>query len=629
MKQGDLFGGPAPEVPAEPKPAAALPKPVGIERTPEAPKSKPVAPAPAQAERRPEGPKSKPAELAPVQAERRPEVLEPQEPAWVRSAPPDEPPSLERPDPIEPPWARASPIEEHARPAPAPPAAEPEPVPAWRRAPAKRQEPKVLSVAELTRSIKETIEPAFFRVLVRGEITGYRGPNVRGHLYFALKDDAASIDVKVWQSTAQRLRFAIKDGLEVIIEGSIDLYEASGRYSLIVQRIEPSGVGALALAFEQLKAKLLAEGLFGPARKKPKRPLPALPRRIGVVTSVTGAALRDFLKVLHRRHPNLSVLVADTRVQGADAAPEIAHAIRRMGKQAVDVVVVTRGGGSIEDLWAFNEESVARAIFACPIPVVSAIGHEVDVTLADFVADHRAPTPSAAAEAIAPVLADLQLHLANQRARLRKAVERQLIDKHRELGHLEANLPDPRRELSQRKLQLSELAEEMRAALERQTRGQRDELRALNAQLQRLRPQAQLQATRRALQQLAARLQSAAHLTFRRQRNDLAGWRERLQHASPKPAAHSARGNLKTVRGRLPMLVRSAIAREKVALQSLNRRLNALDPEQVLKRGYAIALTPGGHAVRSADEVKPGEQLKIRLGSGELDVGVTATRPKK
>lgn len=505
--------------------------------------------------------------------------------------------------------------------------AQAEPVPAWRREIEKKAEPKVLTVGQLTRAIKDTLEPVFGRVLVRGEVSGFRGPNVRGHLYFSLKDDVSSIDLKVWQTTAARLKFGLKDGLSVIVEGSIDLYEPSGRYSLIVQRIEPTGVGAQALAYEQLKAKLMAEGLFGPNRRRPRRPLPSLPRRVGVVTSISGAALRDFLKVLHRRHPRLAVLVADTRVQGDGAEQEIARAIRRLGKQAVDVIVVTRGGGSAEDLWCFNEEVVARAIFDCPVPVVSAVGHEVDTTLADHVADLRAPTPSAAAEAIAPVLADLQLHLATTRARLRKAVERRILEGHHQLGSLQAQLPDPRRGLSKRRLHLSELAEKMRANLERGTRDRRDALKALNLELQRLRPQAQLLATRKALHQLAARLQSASTLTFRRERDVLAHWRDRLQHVSPKPAAHAARGALKTVKARLPMLMKGAIGREKAALQALAGQLDALSPLKVLSRGYAIAFRAAdGRAVRSAADVKAGDGLRIRLLNDEVDATVTGSR---
>jgi exodeoxyribonuclease VII large subunit len=262
----------------------------------------------------------------------------------------------------------------------------------------------VWRVSELTHAIKEVLQEGFAKVAVRGEISGFRGPNARGHLYFSLKDEDAVLDTKIWASTAQKLKFQLKDGMEVIAEGGIDLYAPSGRYSLIAQRLEPVGDGALALAFQQLKERLTAEGLMGEVRKRPPRPLPFLPRRIGVVTSRTGAALQDFLRVLHGRHPRLSVLVCHARVQGEGAAQEVVAALARLGKTDVDVVVVTRGGGSVEDLWTFNEEAVARAIHASPVPVVSAIGHEVDFTIADFVADYRAPTPSAAAERLSPVI---------------------------------------------------------------------------------------------------------------------------------------------------------------------------------------------------------------------------------
>src|SRR6266851_3986114 len=285
-----------------------------------------------------------------------------------------------------------------ARPTPAPEAIQPSPPPpppatVPTSAPiASKPERIIFTVGEITRDIKATLERGYARIWVRGEISGFRGANPRGHLYFSLKDSDACLDVKMWASAAQRLKFSLRDGLSVIAEGSIDLYEPQGRYSLIVQRIEPVG-----------------EGLLGDARKRPLRPIPFLPRRIGVVTSLHGAALRDFLRVLHQRHPRLPVLVCDARVQGEGSAGEVVRAMRRLARAQVDVIVLTRGGGSIEDLWTFNEELVARAIHACPVPVVSAIGHEIDFTIADFVADLRAPTPSAAAERLAPVLRDLEL----------------------------------------------------------------------------------------------------------------------------------------------------------------------------------------------------------------------------
>ncbi len=445
MKQGDLFGGASPQQPqpaSTSKPAEPTPLPRVV---PDAKVTATPALLPRVVADAPSPPAQARAMTLPRAAAETPATAGPTLPRVVADAPP----------------AAASPARAPAAPQQAPKV--------------RVATNRVLTVSELTRALKETIEPNFNRVLVRGEVSGFKGPNPRGHLYFALKDEFAFLDTRIWQSTAARMKFGLKEGLEVIAEGSIDLYAPAGRYALIVQKIEPAGMGALALAYEQLKAKLLAEGLFGDKRKKPRRPLPLLPRRIGVVTSVSGAALRDFLKVLHRRHPRLSVLVADARVQGDGAAIEIEGGIRRLARMNVDVIVVTRGGGSAEDLWAFNEERVARAIFDSPVPVVSAVGHEVDVTLADFVADHRAATrPSAAwPRHLAPVLADLELKLAQQHRRLHRAVERVVVGQRGSLNHLKARLGDPWRMLTQNQMHLSALGDRLVASVRKSHRTQK------------------------------------------------------------------------------------------------------------------------------------------------------------
>src|SRR5215210_3084495 len=264
-----------------------------------------------------------------------------------------------------------------------------------REAPKPRR--RVLSVSELTTEIRGLLEGQLGEMWVEGEISNCRLWNT-GHMYFTLKDEAAQIRAVMFRGTLRYLRFKPEDGLHVIARGRLSVYEPKGEYQLVCEHMEPHGLGALQLAFDQLKKKLHAEGLFDSARK---RPLPALPRRIGIVTSLDGAALRDIIKVLRRRHPNAHLVIRPARVQGEGAAAEITRALRAIGKvPGVDVVIVGRGGGSVEDLWAFNEEMVARAIAACPVPVISAVGHEVDVTIADFVADLRAPTPSAAAEMV-------------------------------------------------------------------------------------------------------------------------------------------------------------------------------------------------------------------------------------
>jgi exodeoxyribonuclease VII large subunit len=279
---------------------------------------------------------------------------------------------------------------------------------------------QVLTVSQLNALAREVLEERIGAVWVEGEISNLkRYPS--GHTYFTLKDEAAQVGAVLFRGSSAALRFRPEDGLKVVARGRISLYEPRGAFQVIVETLEPAGLGALQLAFEQLKRRLLAEGLFDPARK---RPLPALPRRIGVVASIAGAALRDILKVLERRFANLEVVIAPSRVQGAGAAGEIAAAIRDLNRLGgVDVLIVARGGGSIEDLWAFNEEEVARAIAASSVPVVSAIGHEVDVTIADLVADLRAPTPSAAAEMVVRSRQEWTAHVAGLRARLASAAE--------------------------------------------------------------------------------------------------------------------------------------------------------------------------------------------------------------
>ena len=335
-------------------------------------------------------------------------------------------------------------------------------------------EQQVFSVTTLTQAIKQTLEDGFFTIWVEGEISNLATPR-SGHVYFTLKDEAAQLRAVIFKSAARLVRFELENGMQVLLRGSLSVYEARGEYQLIVSRAEPRGAGALQAAFEQLKRRLEAEGLFDPAHK---RPIPLLPKKIGVVTSPTGAAIRDILNIVSRRFANVHVLIAPARVQGAEAPAEIVRAIEMLNRLPdVDALIVGRGGGSLEDLWAFNEESVARAIFASRIPVISAVGHEIDFTIADFVADLRAPTPSAAAELVVRNKADLAQTLAAQHARLKQAM-RHLLDRSRAAAaHAARRVSDPRRrvnELQQRVDDLSQrLARTMRHVLERK-QAQRD-----------------------------------------------------------------------------------------------------------------------------------------------------------
>src|SRR6478736_5757434 len=275
--------------------------------------------------------------------------------------------------------------------------AEPEPEPAAPPPAPSPQPRRVFTVTELTVRVRDLLEQEFFEVWVEGELSNCRVWNT-GHLYFTLKDGSSQVRAVIFRSALRYLKFKPADGLRVVARGRVSVYEPKGEYQLVCEHLEPQGLGALQLAFDQLKKRLQDEGLFDAARK---RPLPLLPRKIGIVTSLDGAAIRDIIKVLRRRYANAHLIIRPARVQGEGAALEIARGLRSLSRMpGVDVVIVGRGGGSIEDLWAFNEEIVARAIAKCPIPVISAVGHETDVTIADFVADLRAPTPSAAAEIV-------------------------------------------------------------------------------------------------------------------------------------------------------------------------------------------------------------------------------------
>lgn len=482
---------------------------------------------------------------------------------------------------------------------PPPPSPKEAPTPAWRKpAPAPASAPRVLSVSELTAQVKDTLEPAFSRVLVRGEVSNFRGANASGHFYFALKDPRASIDVKLWASTARRFRFALKEGMALIIEGSVDVYEPSGRYSLIVNRMEPEGVGARALAFEQLKEKFKKEGLIGEHRTRPPRHLPRLPRAIGVVTSVSGAALQDFLKTLHRRHPRLPVLVADARVQGEGASFELRRALKWLSAADVDVIVVTRGGGSADDLWTFNDEALARAVWACPVPVVSAVGHEIDTTLCDLVADLRAPTPTAAAELVSPVLAELESQVATLQLRLEKAIEKVLLHERSELRHLKGELGDPRRVFTSRRIALSDLRE----------------------RLQKLQPQAQLRARRATVTELHAALRRELERGVRERRQTLASLRVRLERQNPRLTVQRERSQLAAWSKRLDVAMRRRVAGHRELQQKLYAKLEALSPLAVLSRGYALARRDDGHVLRAPTDVSAGEDFTLRLQHGELRV---------
>jgi len=493
----------------------------------------------------------------------------------------------------------------------------------------------VLTVTQLTQAVKGVLTEGFRRVLVRGEVSNFRGLHASGHLFFKLKDAGASIDVKIWASVVQRLRFRLEEGMEVVAEGNLDVYEKAGQYNLIVQRIEPAGAGALAIAFAQLRDRLTAEGLMGEGRLRPPRPLPYLPRRIGVVTSRSGAALHDFLRVLHRRNPRLSVLLCHARVQGPGAAEEVVRAIQRLARTDVDVIVVTRGGGSAEDLWTFNEEAVARAIAASPVPVVSAVGHEVDFTIADFVADVRAPTPSAAAELLAPELEALLDDLRTTRTRLRQGVGSSISRGRERLRQHERRLRDPRQEVTRLRHGLIEQERALGRLWSERLRGERTLLMDLRGRLDRFRPEALLGERRARLDRLRWRLAEVqrarlvvehAELVSRRQRLErrapdvdlarartrLGGLTARLRQLGEGRLAN-ARAPVLEARARLERAVRARVTAAQGAVRMTAGRLDSLSPLRVMARGYAVVYrTDDGHLVRRAGELRAGNAVRLR-----------------
>jgi exodeoxyribonuclease VII large subunit len=437
--------------------------------------------------------------------------------------------------------------------------------------------PRVLTVGELARRVQQALESGLDRLWVVGEISNFRAAP-SGHCYFTLKDEEAQFAAVLFRGTAARIRFRPTDGLEVVAGGRVRLYEARGTLQLYVDSLEPRGLGALRLQLRQLRDKLAVEGLLAPERK---RPLPYLPRCVGVVTTLGGAAIHDILTMLRARFPHLRVIVHPVRVQGLGAEREIAAAIHEIGAlPEIEVLIVGRGGGSAEDLWAFNDEGVARAIVACRVPVVSAVGHEIDVTIADLVADARAPTPTGAAELVVPLERELAAKLAEHGRELTLALERHLQKHRRTIEALRARLRDPR------------AAVRSAAARTRETR---------------------------------LRLIRAAHRVLTASRESAIGLEQRLLLATPARRVAAERMRVEEAIPRLwaSMRHRAAFGRERLA--RLSASLSSLSPLAVLDRGYAL-VWKGEESVplRVARDVERGEELRIRLARGGLRARVEA-----
>ena len=424
---------------------------------------------------------------------------------------------------------------------------------------------QVFSVSELTRRLKALLEGQFPLLWVEGEISNLAtAPS--GHVYFTLKDANAQLATVMFRGSAGKLNFQLADGQQVVALGAVSVYERRGQYQLIVSQLLPKGLGALQLAFEQLKQKLAAAGLFDPARKKT---LPILPARIGLVTSPSGAAVRDFLNILNRRYPDRHVIINPVRVQGSGAAEEIATAIDEFNAgNLVDVIIITRGGGSLEDLWAFNEEVVARAIARSRIPTISAVGHEIDFTIADFVADLRAPTPSAAAELVVKAKAEFQTELRQFQQRLDK---------------------DLRYRLSESRRRLADCALRHPTELVRQFQQQVDDL--------------------------AHRLDQAATVTLAHRRSRLAA----NKLLSPRDFIRGQRQQLTTQTHRLETSLVQRRQESRQCLKELTGKLALLSPNSTLARGYSITRLANGKVVRTVKKITAGTKIRTLVTDGEFE----------
>jgi len=437
-------------------------------------------------------------------------------------------------------------------------------------------ERRILTLRELSDSIRNTLERSFTNIWISGEISSTRLiPS--GHCYFTLKDTEAQIKCVCWKLSYWRLKCKPKDGMLVIVRGRVDIYELRSEYQFVVESIEPRGAGALQIAFDQLKQKLLLEGLFEASRK---RPLPRIPWRIGIVTSPEGAVIRDFIQVLTRRFPGLHIRLFPARVQGAGSIEEVCRGIQYLGRAWTQIVVVARGGGSLEDLWTFNEEAIARAIAACPVPVVSAIGHETDTTIADFVADLRAPTPSAAAEMIVGAKSELLERIDAKRNRLIQLARYRLAMLARRLheqaiGRATALL---HRNIGRRMQRVDDNAERLRTAIRSRMAG--------------------LEKRRRNLE-------------------------DQLRYYDLRPRLRRDRERMNTASSRLETLAQQVLARRRQRLGMLTAKLEQLNPRMVLARGYAIVLNDRGQIVKESASAPAGSEIRVLFARDGLKATVT------
>ncbi len=440
-------------------------------------------------------------------------------------------------------------------------------------------ERKVYTVSEFTEELKDLLEGEYPSVWIQGEISNFHAAP-SGHVYFTLKDESAQVRCVMFRMQTRFLKFKPEDGLDVITWGRVSIYSPRGEYQLILDTMEPLGIGSLMLAFEQLKNKLTEEGLFEESRKKP---LPRFPRSVGLVTSRKGAAVRDMIRIASRRFPGTCLLLSSTSVQGDKAPDEIIAALDRLcAVEEVEVIIIGRGGGSIEDLWAFNDERVVRAVAACPVPIVSAVGHETDFTLTDFAADLRASTPSAAAELVVPDKLEILDRVIQLTARLRNSVTKEVRRRKEIVNETVKRLYDPRRKILERRQRLDDLTIRLKTSMMR-------------------------------------------HLGELRQESVATA--KRLRPEYPKRRVEAAREEVEALLNRLGRSGGDSIKGARTDVEKLAARLDVLSPLAVLSRGYSITMRWEERAViTDARAVRTGEQVRVRLHQGELDCTVTGKR---
>ncbi len=431
--------------------------------------------------------------------------------------------------------------------------------------------PKVYKVTELTKEIQNLLEDRFDFVWIEGEISNFSAP-ASGHFYMVLKDKKTQIRVVMFRLQARYLKFRPENGMHVLVQGRVGVYPPRGEYQVILDYMEPMGVGALALAFEQLKKKLAAEGVFDEDIKKP---LPFLPQRVAVITSPSGAAIQDFLKIIRRRFSNIEITIVPVRVQGDGAGSDMVKALELVNQELdVDVIVLTRGGGSLEDLWAFNEEDLALAIRRSHIPVVSAVGHEIDLTISDLAADFRAPTPSAAAELLVTEKESLLDRLHEMKTRLLSGISQEIRKHLQDLNHLKNRLKDPRKRLDETWIRLDEIH---------------------------------------------SRIVRLMDLAVRDGRNKIGAEKHALLAYSPMNLANAMGQRLKFQTTSLSRTMTSLIKDRQSSLSSLEKRMTDLSPLSILNRGYSITRKlPGEKVLKDTSGVEKGDQVQVLLAEGEL-----------